>query len=82
MSVGHISRAVEEAGIPTVIIASGVFKTKLVSMSVPRLLLTERIMGRPLGHPGDVQFQFKVLKKGLSMLESATSNGTYLEMTN
>lgn len=76
MSVGHLARMIEEAGIATVIIASSVFEDRLKSMCIPRALFTTNIMGRPLGAPGDAAGQEMVLRKALRLLESAESNST------
>lgn len=80
MSVGHVSRAFEEAGIPNVVIASAVFEAKLVPMSLPRLVLTDNIMGRPMGYPGEIQKQTEVLVKALELLDSATENGIVVNL--
>lgn len=79
MSVGHVARAIEEAGIPTVIAMSHVFAPRVRAMTVPRLLTTRHIMGRPLGAPGDAARQRAVILDALKLLESATQAGTVLE---
>jgi hypothetical protein len=76
MSVGHVARLLEEAGIPTVIVSSEVFSKQLEAMSLPRVLLTPYIMGRPLGRPNDKNGQMKVIKRGLELLEKAEKFGT------
>lgn len=81
MSVGHVARAFEEAGIPSVIIMSTVFKDRTVAMSPARVLLTPHPMGRPLSAPFDVDKQRAVLKAGLELLETATASGTVVEYT-
>lgn len=69
MSVGHVARMLEEAGIATVIIAAEAFRDRLEAMRVPRLLTTPHWMGRPLGRPGDVATQRETLRKALAQLE-------------
>ena len=76
MSVGHVARLLEEAGIPTVIAASKVFAKQLKAMHLPRVLLTPYLLGRPLGRPNDRKAQTAVIQKALSLLESAKASGT------
>ena len=76
MSVGHVARLVEEAGIPTVIVASQIFTRPLEAMHLPRVLLTPNLLGRPLGRPFDRAAQMVAVQKGLSLLESAEVSGT------
>lgn len=79
MSVGHVARAFEQAGIPSVVIMSKVFKDRTAAMNPARILLTPHPMGRTLSAPFDVEKQRKVLEAGLSLLESATAGGTIVE---
>ena len=76
MSVGHVARLLEEAGIPTVIVASKVFAKPLEAMKLPRVLLTPYLMGRPLGRPNDISGQITVIQKGLDLLQTAKGSGT------
>lgn len=76
MSVGHVARALEEEGIPTVVIAIEAFEETLLSMSVPRLVTTPFPLGRPLGFPGNKIQQQRVIQEGLDLLENADSNAT------
>lgn len=80
MSVGHVARLLEEAGIPTVVIAVRTFRPYLEPMRLPRLLLTPFPMGRPLGAPNDVETQREVVLTGVKMLETAVANNTILEI--
>lgn len=80
MSVGHIARAFEEAGIPTVIIAAAAFRPRMEPMTLPRLVLTPYPMGRPLGAPHDVTGQRTTLLAALDLLASATEAGTIVEL--
>ncbi|MDP6055330.1 MAG: hypothetical protein QF676_06250 [Dehalococcoidia bacterium] len=79
MSVGHVARAFEAAGIPNAIIMSKVFRDRTAAMSPPRVLLTRHPMGRPVSAPFDVEKQRGVLKAGLELLDSATEGGTIIE---
>ncbi|MEM9203600.1 MAG: hypothetical protein AAGC53_18315 [Actinomycetota bacterium] len=76
MSVGHVARLLETAGIPTVMIASETFAGRMTPMSIPRLLLTPQPLGRPLGAPGDIERQRFVLNEAKTLLETATSGAT------
>ena len=80
MSVGHVARLMEAAGIPTVIIAVGAFREQLAQMTIPRLVTTPHLMGRPLGAPGDRQRQRESILAALSLLESATQIGTIYDL--
>lgn len=79
MSVGHIARGFEEAGIATVIIATKAFRPRLEAMTPPRLLLTPFPMGRPLGAPHDKAGQRAVLEAALDLLKNASEPGTIVE---
>lgn len=76
MSVGHAARLFEEAGIATVIIAVKAFEETLSSMSLPRVLLTDHPMGRPVGPPHAKEYQIEVVSAALSMLDNASKAGT------
>ena len=80
MSVGHLARLLEEAGISTVIIAARAFRPRMEIMSLPRLLLTPHLMGRPIGAPGDAPRQREVILEALGLLNGAKSVGTIVEM--
>ena len=74
MSVGHIARLFEAAGIATVIIAAAPFQERLAAMHVPRLVVTPSLMGRPLGMPGNHFQQRATLAAALSLLSQATAS--------
>lgn len=80
MSVGHVSRSFEAAGIPTVIIAVKSFENRMRSMALPRVLLTRELLGRPMGNPFDRDRQTAVLEAALGLLETAEENGTIQEI--
>ena len=80
MSVGHVARLLEEAGIPTVSLMVGPFGFRAVMMKVPRTVITRHPMGRPLGAPFDVQRQRQVLRTALDLLTSAQANPTIVEL--
>ena len=80
MSVGHVARLMEEAGIATVVIAADAFRPRLEAMALPRLLLTPHPMGRVLGAPGDVERQTEVLEMALRFLDEADAGQTVIDM--
>lgn len=80
MSVGHVARFLEEAGISTVIIAVKAFAFRMGKMTVPRLVKTPHPMGRPLGAPGDKARQRDCILAALKLLEDAKQGGTVYEM--
>ena len=80
VSVGHVARAVEAAGIPTVTVMAGAFGFRALGMKLPRSVITRHIGGRPIGAPGDVERQRHVVRKAFALLETATANSTVLEL--
>ena len=82
MSVGHIARAFESAGIPTVAFGVQAFKSRMVPMRLPRLVLTPDLMGKTLGMPNDVLTQRRYLEMGLNLLEVAAEGNTRIELEN
>ena len=85
MSVGHAARLFEEAGITTVIIAVKAFEEVLKSMHLPRVLLTDHPMGRPIGPPMKSEYHMRVIAAALAMIDEATTcksirlyEGTYV----
>lgn len=79
MSVGHVARALEAAKIATVVIAVKSFETRMRMMSLPRVLLTPELLGRPLGRPFDETGQTAILRKAIELLASAKGNGTIVD---
>jgi hypothetical protein len=69
----------EESGIPTVIVAVKAFKKRMQMMTVPRVLLTPHLMGRPMGRPGDNATHRKVIQSALALLASAEQGGTIVD---
>jgi len=76
VSVGHVARAMEDSGIATVVIASGVFSDRMTAMHLPRLVLTDFPMGRPLGAPNDNKTQREVLLAALDLIDHAKQGGS------
>ena len=78
MSVGHVARVIEAAGIPTVMVGVAAFAMPLQEMNIPRLLLTPHLMGRPFGAPHDLETHRNVAQTALNLLETAVSGGTVM----
>lgn len=70
MSVGHVQRAVEAAGIPTAGIYISAFGHVPAQMSVARALITPHPLGRTLGAPGDNERQIAVLTAALELFQA------------
>ena len=70
MSVGHVQRAIEASGIPTTSVYVQSFGHIPELMSLPRSVITQHPMGRPLGAPADAVRQRAVVERALSLLAS------------
>ena len=62
------------------VIAVRAFKARLAMMTLPRVLLTPHLMGRPLGPPGDRKRQTQTIRAALSLLEKAEKAGAILDL--
>ncbi len=71
MSVGHIARLFEAGGMATVVIGVAAFRDRLTAMSLPRLVITPQLMGRPMGLPHDHTRQRETLLAAFALLENA-----------
>jgi hypothetical protein len=80
VSVGHVARGFEEAGIPTVSVFVRAFRHVTEVMKLPRAVITQHPMGRPLGGPGDRERQRTVIEAALGLFDSATAGGTVVEI--
>ena len=63
-----LAHVLEAAGIATVVLAS--MRPVAEKMKVPRTLYCEFPLGRPLGVPGDAEFQHDVLRAAFNLLSS------------
>ncbi len=79
--MGHTARVLEEAGIPTVCVYIRAFRHHAYLLKPPRTLITQHILGRTVGAPGDAERQRAVVRAALGLLESAQSPGTVLEFS-
>ena len=68
VSVGHVQRAFEEAGIPCVSVFVRSFGHIPELMGLSRSVITKHPMGRPLGAPGDGERQLAVIEEALGLL--------------
>lgn len=80
MSVGHVARAVEAAGIPTVVVMVRAFAHVAERMTLPRTVVTRHPMGRPFGPVGDVVRQRRVLDAALDLASSADAAGRIVDI--
>jgi hypothetical protein len=71
---------IEESGIPTVGIYIKAFRPYAENMKLPRTVVTQHPMGRPMGAPHDAHRHRKVLRTALRLLESAEQGGTIAEV--
>lgn len=79
VSVGHIAAAIESTGIPTVAVMVRAFKHRAHQLKLPRALIVDHPMGRPLGAAHDAERQREVLAAAFDLVESAPENGTIVE---
>ncbi|MEN8239288.1 MAG: hypothetical protein ABFR53_08825 [Actinomycetota bacterium] len=79
MSVGHVARAIEESGIPTVTIVTKAFAHRAHEMKHPRALVVKHLLGRSMGAAHDTERQSDVLNAALALFESASDNATIEE---
>jgi hypothetical protein len=71
VSVGHVARAIEEAGIPTSVIIVRAFRHVAEEMKLPRVVVTQHPMGRPLGAAHDHRRQRRVTMAAVELFDSA-----------
>lgn len=79
MSVGHTARVLEQAGISTVCVYIRAFRHQAHWLKLPRTLVTQHILGRTVGAPGDVERQRAVTLAALRLLETAPAPATVAE---
>ena len=71
MTVGHVARAIEAIGIPTVCVYIEAFRPDAELLKPARTLVTPHLMGRPLGLPHHREQQLAVIRAALRLLETA-----------
>jgi hypothetical protein len=71
VTVGHVARAIETIGIPTVCVYIEAFRPDAELLKPARTLVTPHVMGRPLGLPHRREQQMAVIRAALHLLETA-----------
>ena len=66
-----LAHVFEAAGLSTIVLAS--MKEVAERIAPPRTLYCEFPLGRPLGRPGDAEFQHDVLRRALALLDATES---------
>ena len=77
-TAGLVARVVEEAGVATVIVATGRDLTKQVMP--PRSVFVNFPMGNPFGRPGDADQQTRILRDALALAASDCAPGTLVDL--
>jgi D-proline reductase (dithiol) PrdB len=77
-TAGLVARVVEEAGIATVVVATGRDLTRQVMP--PRAVFVNFPMGNPFGRPGDVELQTRILEDALTLAASDCAPGTLVDL--
>jgi hypothetical protein len=67
-------------GIPTVVIQIRAFRHIAERMTLPRVVVTRHLLGRPLGPPHDAGRHHHVLRAALELLDEARAGGTIVEL--
>jgi hypothetical protein len=80
VSVGHVARAVEASGIPTVSVFVRAFRHVAEQMRLARTIVTRHPMGRPLGAPLDHERHREVTFAALDLLERAEEPEAVVEL--
>ena len=71
VSVGHVARAIEAAGIPTSSVYIRAFRHVAEEMRLSRTVVTRHPMGRPLGAARDHARHRRVTMAALELFDSA-----------
>lgn len=77
-AIERIDEFVKEA--PSFIIAVRAFRDQLEKMTLPRVITTPHLLGRPLGAPGDRNRQRESIMAALDLLETAHKVGTLRDL--
>jgi len=64
----------------TVVIGVAAFRDRLTAMSLPRLVVTPHLMGRPLGPPGQRVRQQEVLLAAFGLLAHAQQGKSIVDL--
>ena len=69
-----VARHLEANGIPTVVVGSALDIVE--HCGVPRFLFSDFPLGNPCGHPWNPDMQTAIVRRALSLLETAAAPGT------
>jgi len=73
-----VARKIEEAGISTVCTT---FRRDLIGLArPPRVLSMKFSPGKPLGNPGDVATQRKIIEAGFDLLQKSITDMTIIDL--
>ena len=73
-----LARAIEEAGIPTVVL--GMMRDIMEKVKPPRGIFVNFPVGHPLGRPLDSEFQINVIKDAMSALSEVKIGGEIIDL--
>ena len=76
--MGLLARAIEEAGIPTISLSSALDITS--SVRPPRAVFVNFPLGHQVGKPFDPDGQTRIILDALHALETATTQGTLVQL--
>jgi D-proline reductase (dithiol) PrdB len=76
-TVSLVSRHLEEAGIPTVVIGSA--RDVVEECGVARFLFSDFPLGNPCGKPYDREMQFEITRCALDLLDTAAMGRTSVQ---
>ena len=75
--MGLVCRTVEQAGIATVCVSTGLDLTRQVKP--PRSIFINHPMGNNFGRPGDVQMQREILLQALTLAQESEEAGILVD---
>ncbi|NOX29019.1 MAG: hypothetical protein GXP35_03050 [Actinobacteria bacterium] len=76
--MGLVARVIEESGIPTMLVSTGLDLTRLVKP--PRSLFVNFPMGNPFGPPGSADYQRRILTVALELTSTMNTPGDITEL--
>ncbi len=77
-SVGLIARYIEKSGISTVCTS---FRKEITELSAaPRIISVKTSAGKPLGKPGDIKMQRKIIETGFDLLQRNIDKMTIVQI--
>lgn len=76
--MGLVARIVEQAGIPTVVVATA--RDITLQVKPPRAVFINHPMGNTFGHAGDRALQSRILREALDTVANVTEAGTLIDL--